>query len=495
MQLLCGVSDVFNVEASSLVLFCPESGFAGQGGLKELDKKLEGTIRRIFDSGEFGGKSNQSVVIHLPEAIPADRLILTGLGRKKEIDHDRYRQAAGTVSRLQAIKKSPMVAFFFGNDEGDTIASAVIEGFMLGRFCIDEYKTNDTDGAATDVIALYGKTRGQANRLTKGGERGMVVSEGAMLVRRLSALPGNDLTPRKLAAQASALARKHGFTCTVLDEKQIRAEKMNSYLGVAKGSAEPPRFIILKYQGGAAKTKPIVLIGKGITFDSGGISLKPGLDMHEMKSDMTGAACVLGAVMTAARLRLCQNVIGLIPLAENLPSGKALKPGDIITSRKGKTIEIVNTDAEGRLILIDALDYANEFNPQAVIDIATLTGGALYILGYAGALLMANNDKLKALIQAASDATAEKVWAMPIWEEYREWMKSSIADLKNSGGEPATSCTAGAFLEASIGDWPWAHIDIASVDIEKHGRPYIPKGSTGFGFRLLVELLARWKKV
>jgi leucyl aminopeptidase len=286
----------------------------------------------------------------------------------------------------------------------------------------------------------------------------------------------------------------------VLDEKKIRSERMNAYYGVARGSDEPPRFVILEYKGGRPNSKPIVLVGKGITFDAGGISLKPGLDMHEMKSDMTGGAVVLSAVMTAARLGIKQNVVGLIPLAENLPSGNALKPGDVVTSRSGKTVEIINTDAEGRLILIDALDYANEFNPQAVIDICTLTGGAMYILGYWGALLMGNNDNLKNMIRSASEASSENVWELPIWDSQRKWMESEIADLRNSGGKPATSITAAAFLEACIGDWPWAHIDIASVDItpanvKKHGLPYIPKGHTGFGFRLIMETLLRWKKV
>lgn len=217
--------------------------------------------------------------------------------------------------------------------------------------------------------------------------------------------------------------------------------------------------------------------------------------MDEMKGDMSGGGIVLSTVVTLARLELKQNIVGIIPLAENMPSGRALKPGDIVTSRKGKTIEIINTDAEGRLILSDALDYADRFDPKAVIDIATLTGATKYILGLAGIPFMGNNEKLKELIKNASERCGELVWPLPIWDEHREMMKSSIADLKNSGGPYSGTITASAFLENFIGSWPWAHIDIACVDIEKKGRPYIPKGQTGNGLRLLVELLSNWKKV
>ena len=275
----------------------------------------------------------------------------------------------------------------------------------------------------------------------------------------------------------------------------IEKEKMGALLSVTKGSDEPPRFLILRHNGGPENQKPIVLVGKGITFDSGGISLKPGLNMHEMKQDMAGSAAVLATIVTAARLGIPRNVVGLIPTCENLPSGHATRPGDVVVSRKGKTIEIINTDAEGRLILADALDYAGTFNPQAVIDIATLTGASLYILGYAGAPIVGNTPKLMDRVRDAAAATNERVWELPLWDDYREQMKSSIADLVNSGGKPAGTIAAAAFLENFIGDWPWAHIDIAYVDLEPKGSAYTPKGATGFGVRLLTELLSNWKKL
>jgi leucyl aminopeptidase len=269
---------------------------------------------------------------------------------------------------------------------------------------------------------------------------------------------------------------------------------MGALWAVGKGSEQPPRFIILEHRKGGT-SKPVVLIGKGITFDSGGISLKPPADMDEMKGDMTGGAVMLSVIAAAARLKLPVNIVVLIPLAENMPSGRALKPGDIVTSRKGKTIEIISTDAEGRLILADALDYANKFKPQAVLDMATLTGAALYVLGHAAIPVIGNNSKLMDALREAACNTAERVWEMPLWDEYREQIKSTIADIKNSGGRPAGTLTAAAFLENFIGDWPWVHIDIAAVDLEKSGRPYIPKGSTGIGVRLLVEMLIHWKKM
>ncbi|MBN2226504.1 MAG: leucyl aminopeptidase [candidate division Zixibacteria bacterium] len=495
MQLRFDTAGLKDIATSSLVIFCPEAPVERVSSLKELDRILDGGIGKVYASGEFEGKPGQTAVVHTLTRMPAERVILAGLGEKKKIDHETYRRSAGVLSRLTAVRKSATVAFYFDADASAEIAQAVVEGFILGQYRFTQFKSSDNNNESTGSLLLCTGAKTGINKLTRGAERGLIIAEGVVLARDLSGTPANVLTPRKFASQATALAKMHGFACTVLDEKQIKAERMNCLLGVANGSTEPPRFLVLKYAG-TTEGKPIVLVGKGITFDAGGISLKPGLDMHHMRSDMTGAGCVLAAIVTAARLGLKRNVVGLLPLAENLPSGTALKPGDVLTSRKGKTVEIINTDAEGRLILIDALDYANEFDPQAVIDIATLTGGAMYITGYAAALLMGNNDKLKASIREASDATGERVWPMPIWDDYRDWMKSPVADLKNSGGKPATSCTAAAFLEVGgVGDWPWAHIDIASVDLEESGKPYIPKGYTAFGMRLLVELLSQWKKV
>ncbi|HVP06483.1 MAG TPA: leucyl aminopeptidase, partial [Candidatus Acidoferrum sp.] len=325
--------------------------------------------------------------------------------------------------------------------------------------------------------------------------RGQIIAEGQNLVRRLAFMPSNSLTPRLYARKVTELTKANRLGLKILDEKAIVREKMGLLLGVSQGSAEPPRFLIITYRGRRDNQKPIVLVGKGVTFDSGGISLKPGADMHEMKGDMAGSAIVLSTIITASKLKLPLNLVALMPLTENMPSGTAQKPGDIVTSRKGLTVEIINTDAEGRLILADALDYANTFKPQAVVDIATLTGAAIYVTGYSGAPILGNTPALMDQLRNAATATSERVWEMPIWDDFRDLMKSSVADLVNSGGRPAGTMTAAAFLENFIGDWPWAHIDIAYVDLEPKGKPYIPRGATGIGLRLLVELLSSWKPV
>jgi len=477
-----------------LVKFCREESFKKDALLTKIDGLLKGAVRNMFSSGEFEGKINETAVLHAVPGLVSKRVILAGLGKPGKIDADSYRQAAGTLSRIPAVKNSKSVSFYFSDGEDGKSAAAVIEGFMLGRYELQDYKTGKNKKAdKLESLSFFATDKKQLKSFKKDIPDGRIIAEGVTLARRFAAIPGNGLPPEKFAAEARALARKYKLKISVLNEKQIRAEKMGALIAVGQGSVQPPRFVILEHKGGKASQKPVVLVGKGVTFDSGGISLKAVLDMHKMKGDMQGGAIVLGAMVTAARLGLPLNVVGLIPLAENMPSSKAIKPGDIVTSRKGKTIEIISTDAEGRLILADALDYANKFKPQAVVDIATLTGGALWIVGYSGAPIMGNNEKLMKALKTASKNTAERVWEMPIWDDFRDRMKSPIADLKNSGGKPAATITAGAFLESFIGNWPWAHIDVASVDDEVEGKPYIPVGVSGVGLRLLVELLAAWK--
>ncbi|MCP4685397.1 MAG: leucyl aminopeptidase [bacterium] len=465
--------------------------------LKEIDVAAGGGLTRLVESGEFSGKEGEIASFVSPAEFATGRLLLLGLGSPKKVAADSFRRAMGLVSRYKGLTKAQTAAVHFGEFTDRDYFQAAAEGLLLGSFRLLDYKTGEAaenDNRLTSVtFALPDKKRLRA--LQGAVERGQIIAEGQLLARRLASTPANDLTPRKYAGKAQQLAKKFGFKCKILDEKAIAAEKMGALLGVAQGSVEPPRFLILEYDGGKAGQKPVALVGKGVTFDSGGISLKPSLNMHEMKQDMAGSAAVLSTVVTAARLGLKLNIVGLIPATENMPSGKATKPGDIHVSRKGKTIEIINTDAEGRLILADALDYANEFDPQAVIDVATLTGATLYILGYAGAPILGNNNKLLERIEAGAEATSERVWTLPIWNDHRDQMKSNIADLVNSGGRAAGTIAAGAFLENFIGDWPWAHIDIAAVDLEPSGKAYVPKGASGFGVRLLTEVLSNWKRL
>jgi leucyl aminopeptidase len=497
MKLQFAAERLADYSVDSLVLFVPQYDKLADKKLRELDAAADGALTTLLESGEFSGKTDETAVVLCPDGYGARRVILVGLGESGKINADSYRKAAGSVSRHKSLMSSAKAAFHLVRTEKEGYFQAIIEGYLLGSYKLLKYKTGeskkDKNKLATITFAL--DSRRPLSKIEKAVERGRIVAEGQLLVRDLASTPGDELTPSALAETAARLASENKVKCRVLDEKAIEKEKMGALLAVARGSVQPPRFVILEYNGGRAGQKPVVLVGKGITFDSGGISLKPGQDMWEMKGDMTGAAVVISAIITAARLRLPLNLVALAPAAENMPSGKAIKPGDIVTSRKGLTIEVINTDAEGRLILADALDYADKFRPQAVIDVATLTGAALYVLGYSGAPFFTNRPELSRRISRASDVTGERTWAMPIWDDHRELMKSPIADLANTGGRPAGTITAAAFLENFIGDWPWAHIDIAYVDLEPKGRPYIPKGATGIGLRLLIEVLSRWKKL
>ncbi|HTG82277.1 MAG TPA: leucyl aminopeptidase, partial [Geobacteraceae bacterium] len=289
--------------------------------------------------------------------------------------------------------------------------------------------------------------------------------------------------------KALEAAGRCGIDCRVLEREEMEREGMAALLAVARGSSQPPRFIILEYRGGGKNARPTVLVGKGITFDSGGISLKPREGMEKMKNDMAGGAAVLGAVTAAARLRLPVNLVGLVPAAENLPGGRAYKPGDLVRSMSGKTIEIVNTDAEGRMILCDALHYAQRYRPAALIDVATLTGACVVALGGFASGLMGNDQGLVRALKQAGEASGERLWELPVWDEYGELMRSDIADLKNAGGPTAGTISAGWFLKQFAGKAKWAHLDIAGTAWEEKGRPYLPKGATGVGVRLLVEYL------
>ncbi len=486
-----------SVKADALICFVAKFDKVTDKVLRSLDEATNGAVSKVLQTEEFSGKEGEMTTFYRPVGYRVGRVILLGLGEQDRVDADSFRRAMGRAGRYRPLTSASKAAISFASFEKPENFQAAVEGYLLGGYQMLEYKTgeNARDDRRLDELIFISDNKAVVGRMEKAVSRGTVIAEGQMLVRKLAATPSNDLTPTLYAEKAKELAKQYGFDCRVLDEAAIKREKMGAFLSVTRGSAEPPRFIILTYKGGPENQKPIVLVGKGITFDSGGISLKPGANMHEMKQDMAGSAVVVGTVVTAARLGINRNIVGLVPTCENMPSGHATRPGDIIRSRKGKTVEIINTDAEGRLILADALDYANKFDPQAVIDIATLTGAALYILGYAGAPILGNNESLLDRIREASASTAERVWPLPIWDDQRDQMKSEIADLVNSGGRPAGTAAAAAFLENFIGEWPWAHIDIASVDLEPKGKPYIPKGASGFGVRLLTELLSNWKKL
>jgi len=495
MKLASSVSDFFDIEDTAVVLFC-EKGEQPTGDiLSKIDLLTDGMVTEMYKSGEFDGASGSEIMLRRVPEMAAGRVILSGIGLAKEASHDTYRRAAGRIGKIVRRHKIGSLSFFYDGPDTNPISSAIVEGFVLGSYRFLEYKTDDDkDEDEIKAMTVVAPQKSKLRQLETGIARGEIISDAVTHCRDLVGTPGNDLYPESFAKHAQKLAKEFKFDCRILSPADIKKEKMGALLAVGKGSQNAPRFVILKYEGKKGSS-PIVIVGKGITFDAGGISLKPGLNMGEMKGDMTGAAVVLMTLVTAARLGAKINLVALMPLAENMPSGVATRPGDIVKSRAGYTIEVINTDAEGRLILADALDYAKTFNPQAVIDIATLTGAAVYILGYEGAPFVGTNDKLNDNLRAAADRTGERIWELPLWDEFCDLMKSPIADIKNSAGKTAGTLAASGFLKKFTGDWPWAHIDIAYCDLEPNGRPYIPKGPTGFGVRLLVDLITNWKKV
>ncbi len=326
----------------------------------------------------------------------------------------------------------------------------------------------------------------------RGALTGETIVQGVYLARDLVSRPGNLQTPTMMARTAEGIAKECGLKLTVLEERDAKREGMGAFLAVARGSDEPAKFIVLEYEGRGNSSGTVVLVGKGITFDSGGISIKPSDRMQLMKNDMGGGAAVLATLQVAAKLRLPIRLVGIVPCTENLPSGKAYKPGDVITSLSGQTIEIVTTDAEGRLILADGLTYARRFKPDAIIDLATLTGSCIIALGDRVTGMLGNNGRLKTRVKRAAEFTGEKVWELPLWEDYQEQIKSDIADMKNMGGRSAGTITGAALLSRFVDKTPWVHLDIAGPVFTEKSLPYIPKGATGVGVRLLVHLLRDW---
>jgi len=459
--------------------------------IASFDAALGGALCPLMTEGEFTGKLNRTLLVHTLGRTAPDRLLLVGLGRRKDLTGDRMRQAAGTA--LTALRTAGMKGFASilhrAVGGGDSWLRAEVEGLLLGGYTFTRYKTSGDLPGDIDEVTLLCADAAAARSARSAVAETEVLCESVTLARELVDQPGNVATPAFLAEKAVEAAGNCGFDCRIMERDEMERNGMEALLAVARGSCQPPRLIILEYRDGDAAERPTVLVGKGITFDSGGISLKPREGMEKMKNDMAGAAAVLGTVTAAARLGLPVNLVGLIPCAENLPGGRAYKPGDLVRSMAGKTIEIVNTDAEGRLVLCDALHYARRYRPAALIDLATLTGACVVALGTFATGVMGNDPRLVKALKHAGETSGERLWELPLWEEYGELMKSDVADMKNAGGATAGTISAGWFLKQFAGKARWAHLDIAGTAWEEKGRPYLPKGATGVGVRLLVEYL------
>jgi len=421
-------------------------------------------------------------------------VVVAGLGERSSLNTERFRQASARA--IQRVREAGCATMAFGVPvDGVNPADAgraCVEGALLGLYQFTPYKTDRNGDRAVRRVTLFVPLR-DLKATRAAARRGEIIADSVNLVRDLGNQPSNVATPTYLANRARAAAKRYGLSCKVIDRKGMEQLGMGALLGVAKGSLEPPKLILLEYHGKGrrrAVASPLVLVGKTITFDSGGISLKPAEHMEQMKSDMLGGAGVLAVIQAAARLQLSRPVVGLLPATENMPSGTAIKPGDVVTAFSGTTIEVVNTDAEGRLVLADALAYAvKRYRPRAVLDVATLTGACSVALGRHAIGLLGTDPDLLDRVKHSAYASGERVWELPLWDEYYEQIKSDVADLKNTGGRPAGTITAAAFLSRFVGKTPWAHLDIAGSMWSDDTRHYIAKGATGAGVRLLIQFL------
>ncbi|MEN8140783.1 MAG: leucyl aminopeptidase [Thermodesulfobacteriota bacterium] len=459
----------------------------------QLPAELQDYLTAAWQAGDFNGKAGQTLLVYAPK-LACQRLLFVGLG--PEAGRDEVRQAGGTIAKAVAGLKVSQLAIGWqeeilpGLDMGECLA----EGVFLGAYTFTKYKAApEKERVELKKITLY--PAGENSSCRKGVRLAQVAARAANLARDMANEPGNRWTPEEFALAGRSLGQK-GLTCKVLTKRELQRLKMGGILGVNQGSSEPPCLVVLEYNCGAAKADTLLLVGKGLTFDAGGISLKPAAGMEDMKYDMCGGAAVMAAMTAVAEEQpKGVNVVALVPATENLPSSSALKPGDVITAYNGTTIEVINTDAEGRLILADALAYGIEkFKPTAVIDLATLTGAVIVGLGHHRCGLLSNDDELAQKVAAAGEQSGEPCWRLPLGKEYSKQLESQVADLKNIGGKAAGTITAAAFLQEFVGATPWVHLDIAGTAWGFTEKSYVPaKGPSGFGARLLVELIRGWR--
>ncbi len=456
-----------------------------------LGEELAGILSDARGRGDFLGRVEETLLLYPSGSVGPRRVLLVGLGRWEELDGEVLRRAMGRAVRAAEKTRISTLSFLLDREwnllEG-VGAQALTEGAILAAWSFRELKREDpTPKGEVEVEGVTLAVTEESEEVREGVRVGRALAAGENLARTLQARPGNVATPSHLAEEARTLAKGTGLKATILGPKEMRAEGMGALLAVSQGSDEEPRLIVLEHRGGEKDAPPLVLVGKGLTFDAGGISIKPSQGMEEMKFDMSGGAAVLGAMKAVAELDLPLNVVGVVPSSENLLNGKAVKPGDVIRTREGKTVEVINTDAEGRLILSDALSYAQTFQPAAMVDCATLTGACVIALGHHASAVLGTDDGLVEELRDAGDRSGERCWPLPLWKEYREQLKSNVADLKNIGGRPAGTITAAAFLREFVGDIPWAHLDIAGTAYSDDELPYLRKGGRGVPTRLMVE--------
>jgi leucyl aminopeptidase len=482
--------DITQIEADAIVLNLFEGEQPG-GATAAVDKALDGAVTRLISSGEIKGKFGEVGIIHTLGKLPAGIVAVAGLGKRQDFTLDRIRGVAGEFCRSLRKLNCYRIATILhgagiGGIEPEASVEAIVEGSFLGLYNFTRYKKPEYEGVKE--ILIVEREVSKLPALERSMHKGKIMAEATTLARDMVNEPANCMTPTRMAGVAKEIANKHGLEFNVLDSNDMEAMGMGALLGVSKGSSQAPKLITLSYKGDESSENTIGFIGKGVTFDSGGISIKPSENMGEMKGDMAGGAAVMAALGAIAQLKPKVNVVGIVPATENLPSGSALKPGDILKAMNGKTIEVVSTDAEGRLILADALSYAVKQGFSPLVDVATLTGACRVALGTGYSGVFSNDQELMDKVLKAGSKAGEKLWQMPMPKEYKEQNKSEIADIKNTGGRYGGAITAALFLAEFADDTPWVHLDIAGTASSSKESSYVVKGATGVGVRTLVEL-------
>lgn len=497
MKITINQGEIQASQADTLVVNLFDGVTVPGGATGAVDRALGGAIQELIASGDLTGKAGEVAVLYPRRTITATRVLVVGLGKRDGFNLEGVRQAAANgIKRAHKLKAKNVATIVHGAGVGgldvQAAAQATVEGSLLALYRFDADKQTSETPHIIDALSVVEFDPAKIGAIEAGSRQAEAIAAGVALARDLVNMPPNVATPTKMADTAVAIANDHNFKIIVGDRAWAAEHKMGAFLAVAKGAGEPPKFIVLEHNGDREDLDTIVLVGKGITFDTGGISIKPTANMGAMKSDMGGAAAVLGAMKVVGALNLPLRIIGITPCTENMPDANAYRPADVITASNGTTIEIISTDAEGRMVLADGLVYAKRYNPKAVIDLATLTGACVVALGSGMAAgLFSTEDGLRDKLVAAGTAVHERVWPLPLWDDYKEAIKSDVADIKNAGGRFGGVATSAIFLKQFIA-YPWVHLDIAGMALSEKGNAYIPRGGTGYGVRLLVQFLRSW---
>jgi len=494
MQITLETKPYAGLETEAVVSYVFEETDPIQGRLAEIDQAAGGLLKKLAKSGELTGKTLELTLIHAPAGLKAGRLLLVGAGKREKFDNATLRKISGAALRNLKTRGAHSIAFVVReNDATEDFAQAIVEGAIAADFESDKYKTDKKNDKFIDSVVVAGFSDAERAAGEKGFARGRIIGESQNFARDLINEPSNKLTPRILAEKAEAMAKQAGLSVEILDEKKIADLKMGALLSVAQGGPEPPRMIVVTYT--PANPKPgapvIGLVGKAVTFDTGGISIKPADGMEKMKYDMAGGATMLGVMRALATLKPNVKVICVVPATENMPGGTAQKPGDIQTAMSGKTIEVLNTDAEGRLILADGVHYAKQLGATHLVDAATLTGAIVVALASINVGVFSGADQTWTdKLLASAKAVGEKMWQLPMDDEYREFIKGTVADIQNIGsGKGGGSITGAWFIREFAGDTPWIHLDIAGTAWNDDAKAWLAKGPTGIALRTLVHLV------